>query len=449
MGNLFLRELNKYETTINEYDKKATYAIVTKKIFDQATDENELAILGMVAFHSHNEAIDNKIKVRGFKVDQLYDSLNLSFKNKKTYITKFENILHNLLHKEVLTTYKETNNSRYYINQEITDGFFQIGLDEIEKIIDSDEKVAMKIKMIADYMILCSGIWATKNFTDAKKFVNYMSLETIAGMRSSEVRSVSASIKKLIELNVISAYKIRFGRGVETKYVFSRYNYRSVLRNYVSQEIAKSNYKLVIDYAKIENEEERRQELLQNLGINTAEENDIIELESAKTEKVMEKVKDKTTNALSKFEQELSKYLQVDKLIYTKSLEKLIEKNSDNVLRNAFCELVRKEENFLNKMKAEKSLEHITNIIAKEMTEKFLLRANQKEKSKEAAERELDRIEKRESENTFDHFNYEWKVKGQPNKFKHIEDMVKKETEEYEQKIMKENGSDIDWDEIF
>jgi len=246
MESKFLNELNKYETKMSELDKKAGYTIVTKKIFEQETNEDEIAVLAMISLLSHKEVVDNEIKIMAFKTQQILDLLNVDVKrNAYKIVNKIDSAIQSLIEKGVLRKRKESE-LRYYLTQIIDEkGFYQLGCDEIEDITDKDITVSNKIKVVAEYSSVCSKIFATKNFDNAQRFVNYESLSTIAKRRGAERRSIAKSIQYLINIKVLAFYKIARKGEIETKYILSRYCHRAMLKQYVKQEIAKGNYYLI------------------------------------------------------------------------------------------------------------------------------------------------------------------------------------------------------------
>lgn len=246
MESKFLDELNKYETVMLESDKKAGYTIVTKKIFEQETNEDEITVLAMISLLSHKEVVDNEIKIMAFKTQQILDLLNVDVKrNAYKIVNKIESAIQSLIEKGVLRVRKESE-SRYCLTQIVDEkGFYQIGYDEIEEITDKDITVSNKIKAVAEYSSVCSKIFASSNFNNAQHFVNYESLSTIAKRRGAERRSVGKSIQYLIDIKVLAFYKIARKDETETKYILSRYCHRSMLRKYVESEIKKGNYYLI------------------------------------------------------------------------------------------------------------------------------------------------------------------------------------------------------------
>lgn len=278
MESKFLDELNKYESVISEKDKKSGYTVVTKKIFEQETNEDEIAVLAMISLLSHKEVVDNEIKIMAFKTQQILDLLNVDVKrNAYKIVNKIDSAIQSLIEKGVLRVRKESE-SRYYLTQIVDEkGFYQLGYDEIEEITDKDITVSNKIKAVAEYSSVCSKIFASSNFNNAQHFVNYESLSTIAKRRGAERRSVAKSIQYLIDIKVLAFYKIARKDETETKYILSRYCHRAMLRKYVESEIKKGNYYLIakdaisneldfdFEVVKAEDPQEQKQELHKEL----------------------------------------------------------------------------------------------------------------------------------------------------------------------------------------
>lgn len=251
---------------------KPYYSITNRLYSLQNATEWDFATLATIAtfnypFVTEDEKV-TEIKVKPFKVADVYNALNISnaSRNKKATYTKIENAIVKLAKADIITideVVKSDGRENTFITKQVIDvkgqytGFASINADEYFNVVLKIEKDAEKVKALACYVSIIQRIFkqakdelakqAKFNISSLNYYINWESQETIGNKYGMSRKAVSKSIELLVEVEAISIKAIKQkGAGKEVKYIYTKYSDADKLDLYVSEQIEKGEYTKVV-----------------------------------------------------------------------------------------------------------------------------------------------------------------------------------------------------------
>ena len=310
---------------------KPYYSITNKLYGLQNATEWDFATLATIAtfnypFVTEDEKV-TEIKVKPFKVADVYNALNISnaSRNKKATYTKIENAIVKLAKADIITiddVVKSDGQENTFITKQVIDvkgqytGFATITADEYFNIVLKIEKDAEKIKALACYVSIIQRIFkqakdelakqAKFNISSLNYYINWESQESIGNKYGMSRKAVSKSIELLVEVEAISIKAIKQkNAGKEVKYIYTKYSDSEKLDLYVSEQIEKGEYTKVVK-AKVSKEivEDEVVEVAEEVATEQVEMIDKVENkeEKAKVININDDERMKRMEALASFE---------------------------------------------------------------------------------------------------------------------------------------------------
>lgn len=305
------------------------YYSLTNKLYNlQDANEWDYATLATIATFNYPFISDEKekateIKIKPFKVADVYNALNMSnaSRNKKATYSKIENAIVKLAKANIIEiddVVKSDGRENTFIVKQVVDvkgqftGFASVTADEYFNIVLKIEKDAEKIKALACYVSIIQRIFKTAkdelakqakfNVSSLNYYVNWESQETIGSKYGMGRKAVSKSIELLVEVEAIAIKAIKQkGAGKEVKYIYTKHSDSEKLDLYVQEQIEKGEYTKVVKAKAVVKETvqpvveevvEVAEEQLQALTSNNADEVVTERIEPIKAIKV-EKKEDK------------------------------------------------------------------------------------------------------------------------------------------------------------
>ena len=253
--------------------QKEYYSITNKLYSLQDATEWDYATLATIATFNYPFVSDEKekateIKVKPFKVADVYNALNMSnaSRNKKATYTKIENAIVKLAKANVIKiddVVKSDGRENTFIVKQVVDvkgqytGFASVTADEYFNVVLKIEKDAEKVKALACYVSIIQRIFKTAkdelakqvkfNVSSLNYYVNWESQENIGNKYGMGRKAVAKSIDLLVLVEAISIKAIKQkGAGKEVKYIYTKYSDADKLDLYVSEQIEKGEYTKVV-----------------------------------------------------------------------------------------------------------------------------------------------------------------------------------------------------------
>ena len=310
---------------------KPYYSITNKLYGLQNATEWDFATLATIAtfnypFITEDEKV-TEIKVKPFKVADVYNALNISnaSRNKKATYTKIENAIVKLAKADIITiddVVKSDGRENTFITKQVIDvkgqftGFASINADEYFNIVLKIKKDAEKVKALACYVSIIQRIFKTAkdelakqakfNISSLNYYINWESQESIGNKYGMSRKAVSKSIELLVEVEAISIKAIKQkNAGKEVKYIYTKYSDSEKLDLYVSEQIEKGEYTKVVK-AKVSKEivEDEVVEVAEEVATEQVEMIDKVENkeEKAKVININDDERMKRMEALASFE---------------------------------------------------------------------------------------------------------------------------------------------------
>lgn len=258
--------------------QKEYYSITNKLYSLQDATEWDYATLATIAtfnypFVSDEKEKETEIKIKPFKVADIYNALNISnaSRNKKATYTKIEKAIVKLAKADIITiddVVKSDGRENTFIAKQVVDakgqftGFASINADEYFNIVLKIEKDAEKIKALACYVSIIQRIFKTAkdelakqakfNISSLNYYVNWESQENIGSKYGMGRKAVAKSIELLVEVEAIAVKEVRQkGKGKEVKNVYSKFADKEKLEMYVNEQIANGEYLKANDKVKV------------------------------------------------------------------------------------------------------------------------------------------------------------------------------------------------------
>lgn len=253
--------------------QKEYYSITNKLYSLKDATEWDYATLATIAtfnypFISDENEKTTEIKIKPFKVADIYNALNMSnaSRNKKATYTKIENAIVRLAKANVIKiddVVKSDGRENTFIVKQVVDvkgqytGFASVTADEYFNIVLKIEKDAEKIKALACYVSIIQRIFkqakdelakqAKFNISSLNYYVNWESQENIGSKYGMGRKAVSKSIELLVEVEAIAIKAIKQkGAGKEVKYIYTKHSDSEKLDLYVQEQIEKGEYTKVV-----------------------------------------------------------------------------------------------------------------------------------------------------------------------------------------------------------
>ncbi len=252
--------------------QKEYYSITNKLYGLQDATEWDFATLATIAtfnypFVTEDEKV-TEIKVKPFKVADVYNALNISnaSRNKKATYTKIENAIVKLAKADIIEiddVVKSDGRENTFITKQVIDvkgqftGFATITADEYFNIVLKIEKDAEKVKALACYVSIIQRIFkqakdelakqAKYNISSLNYYINWESQETIGNKYGMSRKAVSKSIELLVEVEAIAIKAIKQkGAGKEVKYIYTKHSDKDKLDMYVLEQLENGEYTKVV-----------------------------------------------------------------------------------------------------------------------------------------------------------------------------------------------------------
>lgn len=258
--------------------EKEYYSITNKLYSLKDATEWDYAVMSTVAtfnypFISDEDEKVTEIKIKPFKIDDVYNALNMSNKsrNKKATNDKIEQSLKKLMKAEVLKVVEivknEGRDNTFILKQNVDTegqftGFASIVADEFFNITLKVKKDSDRIKALACYVSIVQRIFKTAKRTKQANFnwentltyfVNWESQENIGNKYGMSRKAVAKSIELLCDVEAIALRVIKQKNGgKEVKNIYSKFSDADHLDDYVELMIDKGEYtKQVVKKVKV------------------------------------------------------------------------------------------------------------------------------------------------------------------------------------------------------
>ena len=220
-------------------------------------------------FVSDDNGKTTEIKIKPFKVSDIYNALSFSNanRNRKFIHSKIEKSIIKLAKANVIKideVVKSDGRENTFITRQIVDvkgqftGFASINADEYFNIVLKINKDGEKIKALACYVSIIQRIFKTAkdelakqakfNISSLNYYVNWESQENIGNKYGMGRKAVAKSIEMLVEVEAIAIKKVRQkGKAKEIKNVYSKFADKEKLDMYVSEQLENGEYTKVND----------------------------------------------------------------------------------------------------------------------------------------------------------------------------------------------------------
>ncbi len=251
------------------------YYSITNKLYS-LTDANEFdfSIMATLAtfnypFVSDDNGKTTEIKIKPFKVSDIYNALSFSNanRNRKFIHSKIEKSIIKLAKANVIKiddVVKSDGRENTFIVKQVVDvkgqytGFASINADEYFNVVLKINKDGEKIKALACYVSIIQRIFKTAkdelakqakfNISSLNYYINWESQESIGSKYGMGRKAVSKSIELLAEVEAIAIKEVRLkGKAKEIKNVYSKFADRDKLDMYVSEKLENGEYTKVND----------------------------------------------------------------------------------------------------------------------------------------------------------------------------------------------------------
>ena len=257
--------------------QKEYYSITNRLYGMKDADHFDYAVMSTISTLNYPFVADEKekvteIKIKPFKVSDIYNALNISNRNRnrKTIQTKIEKSIVKLIEENIIKideVIKSDSRESTFVAKQIVDtkggysGFASITSDEYFKIVLNIEKDGEKIKALACYISIVQRIFKTDkrelynkdklNISNLSYYINWESQESIGNKYGMSRRSVSKSIELLVEVEAIVFKEMKQrGSGKEIKYIYAKYCNKDKLDMYVKEQLNNKVYiERINDYA--------------------------------------------------------------------------------------------------------------------------------------------------------------------------------------------------------
>lgn len=256
--------------------QKEYYSITNKLYSLQNANEFDFSMMATLAtfnypFVSDDNGKTTEIKIKPFKVSDIYNALSFSNanRNRKFIHSKIEKSIIKLAKADIIQideVLKSDGRENTFIAKQIVDakgqftGFASINADEYFNVVLRINKDGEKIKALACYVSIIQRIFKTAkdelakqakfNISSLNYYINWESQETIGNKYGMGRKAVAKSIELLVEVEAIAIKEVRQkGKAKEIKNVYSKFADKDKLDMYVSEQIEKGEYTKVNDKA--------------------------------------------------------------------------------------------------------------------------------------------------------------------------------------------------------
>lgn len=306
--------------------QKEYYSITNKLYSIEDANEFDFSIMATLAtfnypFVSDDNGKTTEIKIKPFKVSDIYNALSFSNanRNRKFIHSKIEKSIIKLAKANVIKiddVVKSDGRENTFIAKQIVDvkgqftGFASINADEYFNVVLKINKDGEKIKALACYVSIIQRIFKTAkdelakqakfNISSLNYYINWESQENIGSKYGMGRKAVAKSIELLVEVEAIAIKEVRQkGKAKEIKNVYSKFADRDKLDMYVSEKLENGEYTKVNDKTVKSIEENTQQAKEAKEVIEETETQQVVEVvevaEDVATEqvKMVEKKEDK------------------------------------------------------------------------------------------------------------------------------------------------------------
>ncbi len=308
--------------------EKEYYSLTNKLYSLKNANEFDYAVMATLAtfnypFVSDDNGKTTEIKIKPFKVSDIYNALSFSNsnRNRKFIHSKIEKSIVKLAKANVIKiddVVKSDGRENTFIAKQIVDvkgqftGFASINADEYFNIVLKINKDGEKIKALACYVSIIQRIFkkakdelakqAKFNISSLNYYINWESQETIGIKYGMGRKAVAKSIELLAEVEAIAIKEVRQkGKAKEIKNVYSKFADKDKLDMYVSEQLENGEYTKVNDKTVKSIEEKTQQakeakEVIEETETETQQVVEVVEVaEDVATEQVdtVEKKEDK------------------------------------------------------------------------------------------------------------------------------------------------------------
>ena len=236
--------------------QKEYYSITNKLYSIEDANEFDFSIMATLAtfnypFVSDDNGKTTEIKIKPFKVSDIYNALSFSNanRNRKFIHSKIEKSIIKLAKANVIKiddVVKSDGRENTFIAKQIVDvkgqytGFASINADEYFNIVLKINKDGEKIKALACYVSIIQRIFKTAkdelakqakfNISSLNYYINWESQENIGSKYGMGRKAVAKSIELLVEVEAIAIKEVRQkGKAKEIKNVYSKFADRDKL----------------------------------------------------------------------------------------------------------------------------------------------------------------------------------------------------------------------------
>ena len=257
--------------------QKEYYSITNKLYSIKDANEFDFSMMATLAtfnypFVSDDNGKTTEIKIKPFKVSDIYNALSFSNanRNRKFIHSKIEKSIIKLAKANVIKiddVVKSDGRENTFIVKQVVDvkgqytGFASINADEYFNVVLKINKDGEKIKALACYVSIIQRIFKTAkdelakqakfNISSLNYYINWESQETIGNKYGMGRKAVAKSIELLAEVEAIAIKEVRQkGKAKEIKNVYSKFADRDKLDMYVSEKLENGEYTKVNDKAK-------------------------------------------------------------------------------------------------------------------------------------------------------------------------------------------------------
>lgn len=254
--------------------QKEYYSITNKLYSLQDANEFDFSIMATLAtfnypFVSDDNGKTTEIKIKPFKVSDIYNALSFSNsnRNRKFIHSKIEKSIIKLAKANVIKieeVVKSDGRENTFIVKQVVDvkgqytGFASINADEYFNVVLRINKDGEKIKALACYVSIIQRIFKKAkdelakqvkfNVSSLNYYVNWESQENIGSKYGMGRKAVAKSIELLAEVEAIAIKEIRQkGKAKEIKNVYSKFADRDKLDMYVLEQLENGEYTKVND----------------------------------------------------------------------------------------------------------------------------------------------------------------------------------------------------------
>ena len=285
------------------------YYSITNKLYNlQDANEFDFSVMATLAtfnypFVSDDNGKTTEIKIKPFKVSDIYNALSFSNanRNRKFIHSKIEKSIIKLAKADIIQiddVVKSEGRENTFITKQVIDvkgqftGFASINADEYFNVVLKINKDGEKIKALACYVSIIQRIFKKAkdelakqvkfNISSLNYYINWESQETIGNKYGMGRKAVAKSIDLLVSVEAIAIKEVRQkGKAKEIKNVYSKFADRDKLDMYVSEQLENGEYTKVNDKTVKSIEEKARQ---------AKEAKEVIEETETETQQVVEVV---------------------------------------------------------------------------------------------------------------------------------------------------------------